>query len=318
MHSARAGLYHTLAEALSEPPGWMAQPGRAWPLFKFANQAGDSSVAVRRAAEALAQVKPETLEKRKARYAKLFAGPGAPGFWLYESMHRSGRLFGPETIAVEQLFQATGIETVAGELPDHASVELAYLAHLAERQVLEPGRARQWRALEKRFIEQHAGRWLPELGHALARSGDPVYAPIGALLAGWLADAARLSRFKPQSPSTIPAIQQESDCTLCGFCVQVCPTQALSIRETDEETHLLLSTPECIGCAKCERTCSFKALKLVPTKEFWGSSPTQILRHSLRVKCRTCGAPTVSRAELNFVIDQIGPQAWLESCHDCR
>src|SRR3989304_6750995 len=70
-------------------------------------------------------------------------------------------------------------------LPVHASLESAFLAHLADvEQVANPSTSlRAGLSYEQQFIKQHAGRWLPELGRTLARSGDEVYGPIGQLLA---------------------------------------------------------------------------------------------------------------------------------------
>lgn len=118
----RAELYQTLAESLVEPPPWLANPGREWPLFRAAIRVGKSSPAARRGAVSLAEIGSESLRKRIARYKEVFEGSGRPRFWLYESIHRSGRIFGPEALAVEQVYKATGVETDPAILPDHASV----------------------------------------------------------------------------------------------------------------------------------------------------------------------------------------------------
>ena len=310
----RADLYQALAEALSDPPPWMAGPGCDWPLFESAARLAPQSEAARRAIQVMAEVRAESVTARRKRYTALFAGPGRPCFWLYESAFLNGRILGRETFAVEQLYRAARMEIASAELPDHASLELAFLAHLAavgEDSIL---------SYERQFIEQHAGRWLPELGRALAHSGDEVYAPIGQLLADRLAEAARLRRaHAPATSLRLPIIPQAEACTLCGFCVQVCPTRSLAAQETKSETVLLLSAAACIGCGKCERICETHALKMKPLPE--GSETSKewsLLRQSPCAVCRACGQPTISRAELDFVAAQIGRPAWLEYCLNCR
>ena len=335
----RADLYGALAEALAEPPEWLACAGREWPLFEIALRLALPSEAVRRAVESLAEIRAESLAARRKRYTALFIGSGRPRFWLYESAFLTGRILGPETFAVEQLYRAAGLETAGAELPDHASMELAFLAHLAATGQTED---------ERLFAKNHADRWLPQLGRALARSGDEVYAPIGQLLASWLMErkcgmmnaecGMRAKRAEAHSPFIIhhssfriqklPAIPQAESCSLCGFCVQVCPTRALAIRETSAETNLVLKVSACVSCGKCERVCEMRALRLSPHPPAACASPVRngaeqergsvVLRRSPRAVCPACGQPTISRAELDFVAAQIGYPAWLEYCGDCR
>ncbi|MBI5051657.1 MAG: molecular chaperone TorD family protein, partial [Chloroflexi bacterium] len=273
-----------------------------------------------------------------ARYNSLFVGTGRPRFWLYESAYLN-RLFGPETFAVAKIYRAAGLETVGAELPDHISNELAFLEHLArsaetrflgESGFLPFGIGQdEILSEEKKFIEDHAGRWLPNLGRALAGSGDEVYAPIGQLLAHWMEEIARQCGIQKaecgRTPIVhhssfhipkLPNIAQSDRCTLCGFCVQVCPTRALLIRETQNETALVLKEAACIRCGKCERICESQALTMSPA--FNSSSGVIPLRQSSRVECRGCGEPMVSQAEFDFVTAQIGHPTWLDYCLECR
>jgi len=252
----------------------------------------------------------------------LFVGTGRPRFWLYESAYLN-RMFGPETFAVAKLYRAAGLEIIGAELPDHISNELAYLEHLARLggdEILPE---------EKKFIEDHAGRWMPHLGRALALSGDEVYAPMGQLLADSMEEIARQCGIQNvecgrtyivyQSSFHIPKlpnISREAQCNLCGFCVQVCSTHALLIRETHNETALILKEAVCIGCGKCERICEAEALTMQPA--FNSSSDMITLRQSSRVECRGCGEPMVSQAEFDFVAGQIGHPTWLDYCLECR
>lgn len=314
----RAEVYLGLAEALSEPPDWMALRGSEWPLFESAVLLAQASEDACRAVEALAQVRAASIDVRRKHYAAFFSGPSRPQFWLYESMYFSGRLPGSQTFAVQALYRAAGLDVEGAELPDHASIELAFLAFLAERSTGDE-RAAEWRRIERLFIKGHAGRWLPTLGHALARSGDEVYAPIGHLLSVLMNEALRPSHRRKVREQRLPTVELSEACTLCGFCVQVCPTHALFIRETGDETALLLHPSACIACNKCERVCETHAIKMEPATD--NAQPTDrwsMLRSSPRAKCLGCEQPMISRAEIDFVAAQIGNPRWLQYCSECR
>lgn len=316
-----AEVFDALTEALAEPPAWLAGAGYDWPLFQAVVDAAQSvgSEAARRVLPALAAIPPEPPEARDRRYRQLFTGPGRPRLWLYESMHVDGRLLGPACSTLQQIYRAAGLEVEGAELPDHASLELAFLGWLARQEAIHSTEAEGWRQLAREFIRQHAGRWLPDVGQALAATGDLVYAPIGQLLAGWLTEVDMV--WKPRrwatTTSYLPAIRRTEACTLCGFCAQVCPTQALVIRETAGETGLVLFPAACVGCGRCERVCDFDALRL--EKHGVTNAEPLILRTSPRAICPACGQPTVSRAELEAIAAGIGEWPhWLDYCFTCR
>lgn len=318
---ARAALYLTLAEALDEPPSWLPLPGREWPLCAAAAALQDRSAAAATAVAQLAPIPEERPADRLARYRSLFATSEQPPLSLYESMSRGGRLLGSESMRVERFYHAAGLVVPPGELPDHACLELAFLAHLSQQATIYPNQAAQWRRIERQFARRHPGRWLPQLGRALADSGDMVYAPIGELLASWLAEVTSISSVPPPRPATRLPVVAASSCTLCGFCVQVCPDGALAIHEDDGWTSLELSAARCSGCARCAGTCPAGALQLraAPANKADGdASAWRSLRRSPRLRCRACARPTVSQAELTFVASQIGHPPWLDYCLECR
>ncbi|NOY99324.1 MAG: 4Fe-4S dicluster domain-containing protein [Chloroflexi bacterium] len=311
-----ADLYQVLAEALAEPPGWLCLPGHRWPLYETASALAGDSAAARKNLESLANIPAEPLGARRSRYAALFNPEN--GLWLYESAALYGRIIGEETFTLARLYRAAGLETVGAELPDHISVELAFLAFLVGDEQDE-GAAQH----EVQFLQQHAGRWMPGLGHALARSGDPVYGPIGRLLADWLSERAlaRRPRSSERDASLpgpyLPAIPQADDCTLCGFCAQVCPTRVLTMRENQHETTLILRHDlTCTSCNKCAEVCEMGAIQMVPAEKL--RVENTVLRRSGRPLCKGCQQPMISAAELEFVARQLGNPDWLAYCLDCR
>jgi TorA maturation chaperone TorD len=314
--AARAALYLALAEALAEPPPWLAEAGERWPLLEHARRLAHNSPAAAQASTSLAAIRAEPISRRRQRYARLFAGPSNPRLWPYESWQRGGRLLGQEVAAVEVLYRAAGLQPATTEPPDHASTELAFLAHLAKQGAADNERRRQWRVVERRFIRHHAGCWLPALGQALAEHGDPVYGPIGRLLAGWLTEAARPERASPPRGETSrPCMVAADTCILCGFCVGVCQPRAIRVEENENITRLFFLAATCTGCRRCESVCPSQALV---ASEATGPAGWLLWRESPRLPCPSCGRPTVSQAELEFVRQQIGQAGWLEYCLACR
>lgn len=337
MTTRRAELYHLLAEALAPdgPPDWMCLPGREWPLTRVAaRMASDPATRpalrkrIKGPMQALSAIEAEDAAGRLRRHRALFAGSSRPRLWLYESAFLNGRLIGPQTFAVERAYRAAGLAPEGAELPDHASLELEFLACLAEAD------SDAARSEERRFVHAHAGRWLPSLGQQLAEAGEDVYAPIGRLLANFLdavpagravtdgaeASAPSVSRHVLRAPR-LPVMPDPEGCTLCGFCAQACHARALGVRESDERTSLVLLNPAaCTGCGKCAVVCPTGALRPAEERELCldGALPGRVLRASPRMTCPACGAPTVSRAEADFLVSRLGHPAWLDYCIDCR
>jgi nitrate reductase assembly molybdenum cofactor insertion protein NarJ/Fe-S-cluster-containing hydrogenase component 2 len=274
----------------------------------------EDDAALQRIIINLAAIPPESLEKRRSRYHAIFSA-ARPHLWLYESLARDGRLAGPTTFAIWQAYESAGLKVADSELPDHASVELAFLAYLASQEAEAGDEARQWRKARRLFIKHHAGQWLPALGQALTRTQDEVYSPIGNLLTTIIHRALRLPKKQSSLLQARPIVSQSETCHLCGFCVQVCPTRALTIRETETTTTLLLNNAACTSCQRCIQTCPSGTLHLENTLV---DHPYTTLRQSPRAHCPACGQPTVSQAEIEAVSALIGTPVWLEYCLSCR
>jgi len=312
-----AKLYQTLAESLSEPPDWLAESGRNWPLYQSALQLANelADPLLQRAVAELALIPSDGLKQWRVRYQALLRSNAQP-LPIYESLAREGRLHGAATLRVWTLYQAAGLAVNGPELPDHASVELAFLAKLTQQELQASTEGHLWRKARREFIKQHAGQWLPALGHVIAHSSDLFYRPIGLLLSAVL--QAEMLTPRKQSSTTkrrLPQLVSERTCTLCSFCVQVCPTGAMSVQENHAITSLMLNDTKCLACDRCVHICPTSAL------QSGESNPTQSLRRlyqSERAHCPGCGSPTVSQAELQAVAEQIGNPQWLNYCNNCR
>jgi TorA maturation chaperone TorD/Fe-S-cluster-containing hydrogenase component 2 len=322
-----ASIYTGLSEILAPPgednsPGWVLLPGKEWPLFKaavgLASQQKRSSQLMRNAVRKLADVPARCKYEHLERYKKLFNGREGPIIWLYESKHINGRIPGPATFVVQSLYTQTGLEIVGAELADHASLELAFLAFLAENECNNQEESLIWAEARELFIKKHAGRWLPAVGKGLMQTAYPFWIAVGSLLIAVLHKTRKKAvRGSGSVVRKVPTLLDTKSCSLCGFCMQTCPTQALRITEDISKTELRLKPALCIDCGKCIHICPDKLIHMEDAD--LSNNETVILRDSTRLKCPQCGGSTVSQAELETITARLGSKPeWLTYCVDCR
>lgn len=287
-----------------------------WPLLSTVVDLAEQqpSPTLDEAIKAISSVGVGSADEFQRQYQTLFIGGGNPPIWLHESYYVDGRIPGPSTFAVKKLYLDAGLEAAGAELPDHASMEWAFLAHLAEMEGRDQENGEVWRSTQRLFIKNHLMRWYPSVVRGLARSEYPFWVAIGRLCEAVLElNPGRGTKSTPQL--NLPVIQDEDECTLCGFCVQECPTQALEILEDDQTTAIWLSPSSCNGCQKCVQVCPEFVLTL--SGKFKGDDKV-LLRESPRSVCPLCGKPTVSKAELAFVAARLGNSKWVTFCLECR
>jgi TorA maturation chaperone TorD len=92
---------------------------------------------------------------------------------------------------LERIYTGNGVKPLGGQ-SDHAAVELEFLAYLCTReaeywQIGQFSAARNQRRLEHAFLQEHPGRWLPEVcWHLRQRSQACLYAALAEFGAVWL------------------------------------------------------------------------------------------------------------------------------------
>jgi TorA maturation chaperone TorD len=137
------------------------------------------------------------LDRLAIDYTQLFHGP-AERISPYECIQLgdSEDLMGPAAGAVRRFMAEAGVAVVpeSGELPDHISVELAFMAELARREAAaieaDDGKTAKFVAsLECRFLTLHLGRWAERFARKVwDRAKTPFYAAMAELLSGHIAD----------------------------------------------------------------------------------------------------------------------------------
>jgi len=140
--------------------------------------------------------KPETvlLEDLAVEFARLFLGPGKH-ISPHESVHHQredgqwGKLWGKSTAEVKKFIEATGLSYTDDYkgLPDHISVEFEFMQQLihAEEQAWmdeDADKAAFCRQVEKKFIEEHLVRWIPNFCKKVIQEAElPFYQFLAAL-----------------------------------------------------------------------------------------------------------------------------------------
>lgn len=273
-------------------------------------------------------------------FTRLFLGPGRPVAHPYESVYREGRTMGDTALDVQRRMAIEGLTPGARTLPDHVSIELAFMAHLAAReaQAWEEGDqdgARDYLVRQESFLQDHLIAWLPQFCHrilagrpldpfvALARDTEAFVVGDAERVRAWLGNGTGESAEGAAKPERW-VVTADRGCTMCGICMQVCRPGALrQVRDTERGMVVLrVDAVLCDGCAACQRWCPEEsiAVKRLPD----GEHPTETeLARSAMVACPGCGqvhAPVTMVAKIRAQVDQ-GHDALLQRltlCHKCK
>jgi len=137
------------------------------------------------------------LDRLAIDYTQLFHGP-VERISPYECIQLGDGedLMGAAAEEVRRFMAEVGfsVPPETGELPDHISVELAFMAELARREAeaLESNdrkTAEFIASLQRRFLAAHLGRWAERFARKVwDRAATPFYAAMAELLSGYIAD----------------------------------------------------------------------------------------------------------------------------------
>ena len=114
------------------------------------------------------------IEDLAVEYTRLFLGPDRH-ISPHESVHHErgdgdwGQLWGKSTVEVKKFIETAGLEYKSeySGLPDHISVELEFMQEAIKREAQAREENDNEGALyclkiEKKFIDEHLGKWVPE------------------------------------------------------------------------------------------------------------------------------------------------------------
>lgn len=119
-----------------------------------------------------------------ADYNRLFLGMGPHPVPPYESVYTSaeGLLMQEARDEVLKTYHAAGLAAPQGfDLPeDHLSIELTFMAHMAERtkEALEAGedaKADEFLTLQAGFLDAHLARWVPQFSRDVATQAHTTF-----------------------------------------------------------------------------------------------------------------------------------------------
>ncbi len=135
-----------------------------------------------------------------------------------------------------------------------------------------------------------------------------------------------LARSMDVEASRFPGIQrQNSDCILCGLCVNVCENLigAGAIGFVGRGAERRVAAPfdepasQCIGCGACAEVCPTNAIKTIETEDERTIKP---FSPPLKlVKCPECGKGCMTEKQLEFMKTQLGNKSdVLAGCPACK
>lgn len=159
-----------------------------------------SAAAIDPGADFVTGDREDLLNRLAIDYTQLFHDP-VERISPYESIQLgdSEELMGAASAEVRRFMAEVGFAVVpeSGELPDHISVELTFMAELARREAaaLEAGDRKKADfavSLQRRFLAGHLGRWAERFARKVwKRATTPFYAAMAELLSGYIADELR-------------------------------------------------------------------------------------------------------------------------------
>jgi TorA maturation chaperone TorD/NAD-dependent dihydropyrimidine dehydrogenase PreA subunit len=287
-------------------------------------------------AEAFSKAEPG-LEQE---FTRLFLGPGRPVAHLYESVYREGRTMGETTLDVRRRLVEEGLAPNSQRLPDHVSIELAFVAHLAAREALAwdgGDGAEAWRRLQQQesFLREHLCAWLPQFCHRIL-AGRPLvhYAELAQRAETFVTmDTARVRAWLGYGLVAAEGVAADREwwavtagqgCTLCHVCVQTCKPGALyGARDEQRGSASLGFDPaKCDGCAACERWCPEGAISVGRAQD-GGLPKERELARSALLACPTCGRLHIPEAMVARVMGRMGStqealKQRLLLCYDCK
>ncbi|MCX5893517.1 MAG: molecular chaperone TorD family protein [Deltaproteobacteria bacterium] len=185
MEEARAGLYDFFSQAL------LQEPTETWLRRIMSEQVAGPLQETFADPEYRRELEQLRLDFREGRltaelacldFEALLRIPSSGYLSPYESVYRPqgadgsarGSLCGAATLTVERLYLQEGLEPVPefSNLPDHAGVELEFMAYLCRKTATalkanSPQLAAEYRGKQRQFLLRHLSPWVARLARRL-------------------------------------------------------------------------------------------------------------------------------------------------------
>jgi len=143
-----------------------------------------------------------SMEDLQGDYVRLFIGPGKVPVAPWESVYFSKErlTFQEQTLEVRGWYRRFGLqaERIYHEPDDHIGLELAFLAHLAQKGLaaLEQGDQETFEQLlqaQRGFLEEHLGRWaFAFCAETFEKASTPFYKGLALLTRGTLTEITQI------------------------------------------------------------------------------------------------------------------------------
>lgn len=243
---------------------------------------------------------------------------------------------GNPAIHVRRLMTAEGMAPAGHILPDHVSIELAFMAYLASCEasfweLADGERASRYLHRQESFLQEHLMQWLPQFCNriltgrpharysALARQAHSFVAADLVQVQAWSGRSSDEGHIEVDSRDWW-RVWVGPDCTLCDICVQVCRPGALRLGLQEQETVLSYEAALCDGCAACQRWCPEETIHVERVEECPAESE---LVRSAQLACPGCGRLHAPASMVDKVRGRLGEVSesmlqCLIMCPDCK
>lgn len=208
--------------------------------------------------------------------------------------------------------------------------QLSYARALLEAMGYEPGRLHRLAVSEGRAADWLAAR--PVVEPVPAASFDTFNEKRGTmrLALDHLREYAKISVQETSLPSGAPfgqVLVEQSKCTLCMSCVQVCPTKALL--DGVDKPQLNFTEDLCVQCGLCETACPEDAIGLEARYLFdWEQRRRpRVLNEEEPFCCLSCGKAFATASVIGRMTERLKGHVMfqdeaalrrLQMCGDCR
>ena len=185
----RANAYQALTVALARPADW--QPDFPTALSEAFSDHMGVLVALGKDLSIRAEAALADLEPVSVAHARLFFGPfeiqAAP--WASFYLDPGQRLTGVASQYAARAYAEAGLgpsEDRPRGIPDHVTHELEFMYFLAFQEATTADHV--WLERQRRFWNEHLGRWLPQFADAVERADThPFYLALAVLLRAFCA-----------------------------------------------------------------------------------------------------------------------------------